>query len=100
MIYSNDFVLGKALLGYYRYHFHSLSLFSNFLIPTFLLKGSNDSLMTDSFFMNYVFERALLSLLFYIQSHNFFAHDVSKLLFLLFPYFFVEGHLKAFLSAA
>ena len=29
--------------------------------------------------MNYVFEKALLSLLFYIQNHYFFAHEVSKL---------------------
>ena len=50
--------------------------------------------------MNHVFERALLSLLFYIQNHYFLAHDLSKLLSLLYPYFFVEGHLKAFLSAA
>ena len=49
--------------------------------------------------MNYVFEKALLSQLFYIQNHYFFTHDVSKLLSLLFPYFFVEGYLKAFLSA-
>ena len=34
------------------------------------------------------------------KNHNFFAHDVSKLFSLLFPYFFVGGHLKAFLSAA
>ena len=48
------------------------------------------------FFMNYVFEKALLSLLFNIQNHYFFAHEVSKLLSLLFLYFFVKGHLKAF----
>ena len=29
--------------------------------------------------MNYVFEKALLSLLFYIQNYYFFAHEVSKL---------------------
>ena len=44
--------------------------------------------------MNYVFEKDHLSQLFYIPNHYFFAHDVSKLLSLLFLYCFVELHLK------
>ena len=46
--------------------------------------------------MNYLFEKTLLSQLFYIQNHYFFVHYVSKLLSLLIPYFFVEGHSKTF----
>ena len=44
--------------------------------------------------INFVLGKALLSLLFYTNNRNFFT-TFPKFLSLLFPYFFVEGHLKA-----
>ena len=44
--------------------------------------------------MNFIFGKALLSLLFYIEYPYFFT-TFSKFLSLLFPYFSVDGHLKA-----
>ena len=44
--------------------------------------------------MIFVLGKALLSLLFYTDN-PYFLTTFSKFLFLLFPYFFVEGHLKA-----
>ena len=47
--------------------------------------------------MNSVFEKAHLSLLFYTWNHSFIARDFFFKIFnpLLFPYFFMEGHLRA-----
>ena len=44
--------------------------------------------------MLFVLGKALLSLLFYTNNPYFFT-TFFKFLYLLFPYFFVEGHLKA-----
>ena len=44
--------------------------------------------------MNFIFGKALLSLLFYTDNPYFFT-PFSKFLSLLFPYFSVDGHLKA-----
>ena len=44
--------------------------------------------------MNFIFGKALLSLLFYTDNPYFFT-TFSKFLSLLFPYFSVDGHLKA-----
>ena len=44
--------------------------------------------------MNFIFEKALLSLLFYTDNPYFFT-TFSKFVSLLFPYFSVDGHLKA-----
>ena len=44
--------------------------------------------------INFVLGKALLSLLFYTNNPYFFT-TFPKCLALLFPYFFVEGHLKA-----
>ena len=44
--------------------------------------------------MNFIFGKALLSLLFYTDNLYLFT-TFSKFLFLLFPYFSVDGHLKA-----
>ena len=44
--------------------------------------------------INFVLGKALLSLLFYTNNPYFFT-SFPKFLSLLFPYFFVEGHLKA-----
>ena len=44
--------------------------------------------------MNFVLGKALLSLLFYTDNPYFFT-TFSKFVPLLFPYFFVDGHLKA-----
>ena len=44
--------------------------------------------------INFVLGKALLSLLFYTNNPYFFT-TISKILSLPFPYFFVEGHLKA-----
>ena len=44
--------------------------------------------------MNFIFGKALLSLLFYTYNPYFFT-TFSKFLSLLFPYFSVDGHLKA-----
>ena len=47
--------------------------------------------------MNFIFGKALLSLLFYTDNPYFFT-TFSKFLSLLFPYFSVDGHLKACLA--
>ena len=47
--------------------------------------------------MNFIFGKALLSLLFYNDNPYFFT-TFSKILSLLFPYFSVDGHLKAWYS--
>ena len=44
--------------------------------------------------MNFIFGKALLSLLFYTDNPYLFT-TFSKILSLLFPYFSVDGHLKA-----
>ena len=44
--------------------------------------------------INFVLGNALLSLLFYTNNPD-FVTTFPKFLLLLFPYFFVEGHLKA-----
>ena len=44
--------------------------------------------------MNFIFGKALLSLLFYTDNPYFFT-TFSKFVSLLFPYFSVDGHLKA-----
>ena len=84
----------------YTNAFNISTFFLKFLSVLFCVRAL-DSLINYSFFMNsvHVFEKALLSLLFYTQNHPFIAHDffIQKVN----PYFpfsllFVEGYLRAY----
>ena len=70
--------------------FINITTFSKFLSVLFCVR-SLDSLINYSFiFMNSVFEKALLSLLFYTPNHSFIAHDFfffKTFIPILFAYF-------------
>ena len=95
-----DFVLGKP---YYCYFFTQISPAFSPLFPKFYLYVFVEGHLktpSDTLFIYSVFEKHILSPLFHIQNHYFFALEFAQNFYPNSFLLFLKGYLKACLSEA